>query len=87
MDDYYSTPKLMNSGVPQRSALLPIFVFSFINDLLSSTESNIFVYAHGSTPHYSTLVKRRPTQEEAHHSRMDVVRCLTSNLAIIFELG
>ncbi len=50
-----STPKTINSGVPQGSVLSSTLILLFINNLLSCTQSNLHNYADDSTLHYSTF--------------------------------
>ena len=45
VDGYLSKPHSINSGVPQGSVISPVLFILFINDLLSSTSSNIFSFA------------------------------------------
>ena len=45
VDGYLSKPHSINSGVPQGSAISPVLLILFINDLLSSTSSSIFSFA------------------------------------------
>ena len=87
VDGHCSTPKPINSGVPQGSVLSPTLFLLFINDLLSSTESKLHAYADDSTLHYSTSFCRRPTTQEVLQSRLDAARRLTSDLVIISEWG
>ncbi len=87
VDGHCSTPKTMNSGVPQGSVLSPTLFLLFINDLLSSTQSLLHSYADDLTLHYSTYFQRRSTQQEVHYSRLEAARRLTSDLVIISEWG
>ena len=45
VDDYFSNPHSINSGLPQGSVTSPVLFIFFINDLVSSTSSNIFSLA------------------------------------------
>ncbi len=58
VDGHCSTPKPINSGVPQGSVLFPTLFLLFINDLLSLTNCLIHSYADDTTLHYSTSFKR-----------------------------
>merc|ERR1711980_11675 len=81
MGGHCSSPKPINSGVPQGSVLSPILFLLFINDLLSLTQCSIHSYADNSTLHFSTSFPRRPTQQELHTSRQDAADRLTSVLS------
>ncbi len=66
VDGHCSTPKTINSGVPQGSVLLSTLFLLFINDL-SSTQNLLYAYTDDSTLHYSTHFRHRPTQQELHN--------------------
>ncbi len=83
VDGHCSSPKPINSGVPQGSVLSPTLFLLFINDLLSVTHSPIHSYADDSTLHFSTSFDRRPTPQDLQDSRLEVVERLTSDLALI----
>ncbi len=87
VDGQCSTPKPINSGVPQGSALSPTLFLLFINDLLSLTNCPIHSYADDTTLHYSTSFKRQPNPEELETSRNDATERLTSDLSIISDWG
>ena len=87
VDGHCSSPKSINSGVPQGSVLSPTLFLLFINDLLSLTQSPIHSYADDSTLHFSTSFIRRPTQQELSDSRRDATERLTSDLSIISDWG
>ncbi len=61
VDGQSSSPKPINSGVPQGSVLSPTPFLLFINDL-SITNCPIHLYADDSTLHFSTSFERRPTK-------------------------
>ena len=46
VDDFLSKPHSINSGARQGSAITPVLLILFINDLLSSTSFTIFSFAH-----------------------------------------
>ena len=48
IDGFLSKPHSINSGVPQGSVFSPVLSILFINDLLSSTSSNIYSFADDS---------------------------------------
>ncbi len=87
VDGQCSTPKPINSGVPQVSVLSPTLFLLFVNDLLSLTNCPIHSYANDTTLHYSTSFKRQPNPEESETSRNDATECLTSDLSIISDWG
>ncbi len=63
VDGYCSSPKPINSGVPQGSFLSPTLCLLFINDL-SSTSYPIYFYVDDSTLHYLTSFHSRLFQEQ-----------------------
>ncbi len=81
VDGHYSTPKPINSGVPQGSVLSPTLFLLFINDPLSLTNCPIHAYADDTTLHYSTPFKRQPNPEELETSGNDTTERLTSDLS------
>ena len=87
VDGHCSSPKPINSGVPQGSVLSPTLFLLFINDLLSSTSCPIHSYADDSTLHYSTSFNSRPSQQVLQASRLDAAERLTSDLSIISDWG
>ena len=87
VDGHCSSPKSINSGVPQGSVLSPTLFLLFINDLLSQTVCSIHSYADDSTLHFSTSFDRRPSQLELQHSRRDAAERLTSDLSVISDWG
>ncbi len=87
VDGHCSTPKPINSGVPQVSVLSPTLFLLFINDLLSLTNCPIHSYADDTTLHYSASFKRQPIQQELEASRNDAAERLTSDLSIISDWG
>ncbi len=87
LDGHCSTPKSINSGVPQSSELSPTLFLLFINDFFSSNKSLIHSYAYDSTLHYSNYFKIRPTPQEVNYFRLEAARRLTSDLVIFFEWG
>ena len=87
VDGHCSSPKPINSGVPQGSVLSPTLFLLFINDLLNLTQCPIHSYADDSTLHFSTKFDRRPTQQELNNSRRDAIARLTSDLSLISEWG
>ncbi len=60
VDGHCSSPKPINSGVPQGSVLSPTLFLLFNNDL-SVTNHPIHSYADDSTLHFLTSFDRRPT--------------------------
>ena len=87
VDGHCSSPKSINSGVPQGSVLSPTLFLLFINDLLDLTSCPIHSYADDSTLHFSTSFQRRPTQQELEISRGDAMEHLTSDLSLISDWG
>ena len=87
VDGHCSTPKPINSGVPQGSVLSPTLFLLFINDLLSVTSCPIHSYADDSTLHFSTAFNKRPNQQDLQNSRLDAAERLNSDLAIISDWG
>merc|ERR1712035_293843 len=87
VDGHCSSPKPINSGVPQGSVLSPTLFLLFINDLLTLTQCSIHSYADDSTLHFSTSFPRRPTQQKLHTSRQDAAERLTSDLSVISNWG
>ncbi len=83
VDGHFSTPKPINSGVPQGSVLSPTLFLLFINDLLSLTNCPIHSYADDTTLYYSTSFDRHPNLQELQISRNDATERLTSALSII----
>ena len=57
LDGCCSSRHLINAGVPQGSVLAPTLFLIYINDLLSSTASNLHSYADDSTLHSSITHK------------------------------
>ncbi len=87
VDGHCSSPKPINSGVPQGSVLSPTVFLLFINDLLSVTNCPIHSYPDNSTLHFSTYYDRRPTLQNLQDSRLEAAERLTSDLAIISDWG
>ena len=87
VDGHCSSPKSINSGVPQGSVLSPTLFLIFIDDLLNLTSCPIHSYADDSTLHFSTSFSRRPTQSDLDHSRRDAMERLNSDLALISDWG
>ena len=75
MDGHFSSPKTINSGVPQGSVLSP----TIIKDLLNLTQCPIHSYADNTTLHFSTSYNRPPTQHKLNDSRQDAIGRLTSD--------
>ena len=63
VDGHYSSPKTINSGVPQGSVLSPILFLLFINDILNLTQCPIQSYAYETTLHFPTSYNRRQTHQ------------------------
>ncbi len=87
VDGHCSSPKPINSGVPQGSVLFPTLFLLFIDDLLSKTIYPIHSYADDSTLHYSISFNRRPTIQELNDLRMGAIERLASELTIISDWG
>ncbi len=86
VDGHCSTPKPINSGVPQGSVLSPTLFFPlFINNFLSLTNCSIYSYTDGTTLHYSTSFDRQPNQKELQISRTDAAERLTLDLSIVSD--
>ena len=86
VDGHYSSPKPINSGVPQGSVLSPTLFLLFIDDL-SKTNCPIHSYADDSTLHYSIYINRRLTLHELNDSRLEATECLATDLTIISDWG
>ncbi len=71
VDGQCSSPKLIDSGVPQGSVLPPTLFLLFIDDLLSKMNCPIHSYGDDSTLHYSTSFNRSPTLQEPNDSRLE----------------
>ncbi len=80
VDGHCSSPKPINSGVPQGSVLSPTLFLLFINDLLSITNCPIHSYADDSTLHF-------PTSFDLQDSRLEAAERLTSDLTLIYDWG
>ncbi len=85
VDGHCSSPKPINSGVPQGSVLSPTLFFLFISDLHSVTNRPIDSYADDSTLHFSISFDRRPTLQDLQDSRPEAAERLTSDLALISD--
>ncbi len=87
VDDHCSSPKPINSGVPQGSVLsVTLFLFS-INDLLSVTYCPIHSYADDSTLHFSTSFDIRPTLQDLPDSRLEAAERINFGSCSHFRLG
>ena len=84
VDGHYSSPKPINSGVPQGSVLSSPLFLLFINDL-SLTQCPIHSYADDSTVHLSTSFSRRPNQKQVSVSCGDATERLTSDIFLISD--
>ncbi len=78
VDGHCSTPKPINSCVPQ--VLSPTLFLLFINDLLSLTNCLIHSYADDTTLHYSTSFDRHPNQQVLEISRIGAAERLTPSV-------
>ena len=83
VDGHCSSPKPINSGVPQGSILTPALFLLFINDLINLTQCSIHSYADEFTLHFSTSFSRHPNQKQVNDSSGDATKCLTSDLSLI----
>ena len=86
VDSHCSSPKAINSSVPQGSVLSPTLFLLFIIDL-NLTQCPIHSYADDTTLHFSTLYNRCPTQQELNHSRQDAIERLTYDLSLASDWG
>ncbi len=84
VDGHCSSPKPINSDVPQGSVPSPTLFLLFINDLLNLAECLLHSYADDSTLHYSTSFNRRPSMQELN-TRRDATERLTSDLSILSD--
>ena len=87
VDGHCSSPKTINSGVPQSSVLSSTLFLLFINDLLNLTQCPIHSYAHDNTKHFSTSYNRCPLQQELSDSSRDAIGRLTSDLLLVSDWG
>ena len=87
LDGHCSSPKYINSGVPQGSVLSSTLFLLFINYLLNQTSCPIYSYADDTTLHFSTSFHRRPTLQEVRRSCREASERLTSDLSKISDLG
>ncbi len=87
VDGHCSSPKSINSGVPQGSVLSPTLFLLFINDLPNLTQCPIHSFADDSTLHFSTFFPRRPSSLQLEASRRDAIERLTSDLSLISDWG
>ena len=77
MDSHCSSPKTINSGVPQGSVISPTLYLLFINDHLNLTQCPLPSYVDDTTLNFSTSYNRRPKQQELNDSRQNAIGCLT----------
>ena len=87
VDGHCFSPKSINSGVSQGSALSPTLFLLFTNDLLNQTSCPIHFYADDTTLHFSMSFHRPPTLQEVHSSRREASERLTSLLSKISDWG
>ena len=80
VDDHCSSPKPINSGVPQSSVLSHTFFLLFINDLLNLTQCPIHSFADDSTS-----FSRHQNQKQGNDSRGEATERLTSDLFLISD--
>ncbi len=86
VDGHYSSPKPINSGVPQGSVRSPTLFLFFINDL-SVTNCFIHSYADDSTLHFSISFDRRRTIQDLQDPRLEAAERLTSDVGLISDCG
>ena len=87
VEDHCSSPKTINSGVPQVSVLSPTLFLLYINDLLNLAQCLIYSYADDTNLHFSTSYNKCPTQQESSDSRRDAIGRLTSALSLVSDWG
>ena len=87
VNGHCSSPKAINSGVPQSFVLSHTLFLLFIKDLLNLTQFPIHSHADDTTLHFSTSYNRRPTKQELSDSRRDAIGRLTSDLSLVFDWG
>ena len=81
VDGHFSSPKPINSGVPQGSVLSS----TSFKSLLNLTQRPIHSYADDSTLHF-TFLSRRPNQKQVNDSRGDATQRLSS-ISLISNWG
>ncbi len=86
VDGHCSSPKPINSGVPQGSVLSPTLFLLFISDL-SVTNWPIHSYADDSTLHFLTSFDKRPTLQDLQDSRLVAAERITSDHSLISDWG
>ncbi len=85
VDSHCSSPKPINSGVPQDSVLSPTLILLFMNDL-SVTNCPIHSYGDDSTLNFSTSFDRRSTLQDLQDSRQNEAERLT-RILLSFAIG
>ena len=73
VDSHCSSPKTINSGVPQGSVPSPTLFPLFINELLNLTQCPIHSYVDDTHLHFSTSYNKGPTQHELCNLRRDSI--------------
>ena len=87
MEGHCSSPKRINSGVPQGSVLSTTLFLLYIDDLLNLIQCYIHSYADNTTVQASTSYNKCPTQQELSDSMQYAIGRLTSDLSLVSDWG